>query len=81
MDKLVEVLGFYPQSMEIKKNIVWIISNLVQLKPLTGEPWEELQKGFPLLKAVFAEGQTSDALVLVHAIKAVSYLIGSFIIE
>jgi len=73
MDKLIDVLEVFPTT-EITRNVIWNISNLVQLKPLTGKPWEDIKKGFPLLKKIFSDGQINETLI--HAIKAVSYLVG-----
>ncbi len=74
MDKMLELDEKFPKNAQLKKNIVWIISNLVQLVPLTGFEWEEIQKGIPLIKSSLLQEEVNE--IFTHALKSVSYIAG-----
>jgi len=78
MDKILELDEKFPKNQQLKKNIVWIISNLVQLAPLAGFEWEEIQKGIPLIKSSLFQEEANE--IFTHALKSVSYIAGMMII-
>jgi len=79
MDKLLELDEKFPENKQLKKNIVWIISNLVQLVPLAGFEWEEILKSFPLIKTSLLQEETNE--IFTHALKSVAYIADSHLEE